>query len=178
MHKEKKFEEKFNFLLQEISTKFKLDNTNPIEENDNEKIYNTSKYLERQMSRYCLLEKNELIKFSSNFNSSDLENLENTYSIKGKKKEYNIAMKNFENCLKPFKNLKKDLNSKKEIIELITNGSFDICVNNVKDNVKNLGIGENLAREKLENCYEGLILGRETNKKLINSIVDNIKITL
>lgn len=177
MSKEKIFEEKFNYLLQEISNKFKIDNTNPIYEDDFTKLKKLKSYLNRQMSRYCIDQKNSFIKFSENFSDLDKENLDNTYPIKGSQKEYKITKQNLEECLKPFNDLKNDINYKNNYLELITSVSFENCKNKVKNKIKKSEIGEIIAKEKLGNCYEHFILGKATNKQVIDKIVETVKLT-
>lgn len=168
-----KFEEKFNYLLKEAANKFNIKNMDPIKSEDLFKIEDSFKLIENRKEKQCKKEIEELSSYSSNFSS--LEKLNNAYAEKGLQKEFDQAKINLEECFKPINDFSRNFKEHIEIIENLISGSFDLCLNNIKKNIKNGKANEQIARHEIDLCYKHFDMSKQTSSKLIDTYVNSIK---
>jgi len=170
--KEQKFEERFNYLLREVEKKMNIDDTNSYNSNDQMRIDNTINFLENKKSEKCKLEIEQLKKHSSNFYK--LDNLENSYAEKGHQKEFEESKIKLEQCLKPMNTINNNFKDNINFYDNIIQGSFDICLKSIKDEIKNGKINENISRAKIETCYNYFIRNKTATSKILGNIIDSV----
>ncbi len=168
--KTQKFEEKFNYLLKEAETKLNIQNTSSLSANDLTKVDNTIKYLNSKKTEKCKTEIEHLTKHSSNF--SKLENLEFAYAEKGQQKEFDEAKLKLEDCVKPINTLTESFKEHIGYFDNIIQGSFDLCLNNVKDHIKNGKADELISRSRIDDCYKYLVRSRKSSSEIIESLIE------
>jgi len=120
----------------------------------------------------CQSEIRELEQHSSNF--FKLENLENMHSEKGHNREFEISKKKLVECLKPISLLNHNFKENIHIYENIIQGSFDICLKSIKDDIKLGKINEQISRAQIETCYNYLLRNKNSSSRMIKEIIESI----
>lgn len=170
--KDQKIEEKLNYLLKEAEKKLNITDTNSLSANDLLKVENTINYLENKKAEKCKKEIEEFTKHSSNF--SKLENFEIAYAEKGQQKEFEESKLKLEECLKPINLITKSLNEQISYFDNIVQGSFDLCLNNIKDDIKKGKANEQIARSRIDACFSYLVRSKNSSSKMIEPIIESV----
>ena len=170
--KDQKFEEKFNYLIKEAEKKLKITDTNPLKEDDLIKIDTTLNYLEKKKSEKCKKEIEELFKHSSNFTNLDKLNI--AYAEKGQQKEFDEAKNKLEDCLKPINFITKNFKEHISLFENIIQGSYDLCLNNIKDDIKKGKANEQIARNRIDACYNYFLKSKNSSSKIIEPVIESL----
>jgi len=170
---DKKFEEKFRYLIKEAEKKLNITDTDSFNSEDRINIENTIDYLVNKKTEKCKNEIEELSKHSSNF--SNLENLDNIYPEKGHKKEFEESSLKLQECLKPMNFMIDNFKEHVSIFENLVQGSFDLCLNSIKDEINKGKVNEKIARSKIDTCYNYLNRNKNSTSSLMKDIILNLK---
>lgn len=171
--KEKKFEDKFNYLMREAQNKLNIQDFSAFNKTDLIAINDTFNHLESQKSLACNEEIVNLSKYSSNF--TRLDQLENAYAEKGKQKEFEQAKNKLSECLTPYNLIGKSFKTNVTVFESITIGAFQLCLNNIKDLIKEGKYNEAQSRANIETCFRYLNRNKNSNSKTLQAIIESVK---
>jgi hypothetical protein len=103
-----------------------------------------------------------------------LDKLNIAYAEKGQQKEFDEAKNKLEDCLKPINFITKNFKEHISLFENIIQGSYDLCLDNIKDDIKKGKANEQIARNRIDACYNYFLKSKNSSSKIIEPVIESL----